>query len=81
MIPTGWTKVDKRHIAHDSGRATVELVPFEPRRWGRHFIVRVDDDWLYQGGFGTAGAIRMFYSLTDAVTAAESKMRSNDEAK
>jgi hypothetical protein len=49
--------------------ATIELVPAEPGRHGKHFIARVNGDWVYQGRRG--GMIRWFKSFDDAAIVAE----------
>ncbi len=46
----------------------VELVPAETGRSGKHFIVRVNGEWIYQKKF-----IKSFWELSDALAAAEKK--------
>ena len=61
-----WTVTkDKMSVVHDSG-AKITLVPAESGRNGRHYILRVRDDWIYQGRW-----IRQFHSLESAKAVAE----------
>ena len=65
----GWVKVSQRVAKHSDIDATIELVPAEPGRHGRHFIARVNGDWVYQGRRG--GMIRWFKTFDDAAIVVE----------
>ena len=66
-----WVKTSRTKAEHVSGRARIKLVagryPLQPAS----YIVRVDDDWIYQGQTGT---IRHFKTVKQAIAMALQRM-------